>query len=91
MKNRDIRHYGTWFVQLLLTSPSFQHRSFKLCRMFIHIMKICISQNDTRQEIWYVGPTGSVGYACTISYVLYTIFCGDSLTNHGDLLLDEEY
>ena len=32
-------------------SYSFQHRSFKLCRMFVHIMKVCISQNDTRQEI----------------------------------------
>ena len=38
-------------------SYSFQHRSFKLCRMFVHIMKMCISQNDTWQEIWYVGPT----------------------------------
>jgi hypothetical protein len=63
-------------------SYSFQHRSFKLCRMFVHIMKMCISQNDTRQEIWYVGPTGSVGYICTIfrliRYMLYTSFCGDS-------------
>ena len=76
-------------------SYSFQHRSFKLCRMFVHVMKMCISQNDTRQEICYVGPTGSVGYTCTIfcliSYVLYTNFCGDSLMNHGDILLDEEY
>ena len=78
-------------------SYSFQHRSFKLCRMFVYIMKMCISQNDTRQEIWYVGPTGSVGYTCTIfclisyMYVLYTNLCGDSLMNHGNLLLEEEY
>ena len=60
-------------------SYSFQHRSFKLCWIFVHIMKVCISQNDTRQEIWYVGPTGSVEYSCTIfclsSYVLYMNFC----------------
>ena len=49
-------------------SYSFQHRSFKLCRMFVHIMKVCISQNDTRQEIWYVGPTGSVGYTMYMYY-----------------------
>jgi hypothetical protein len=52
-------------------SYSFQHRSFKLCRMFVHIMKMCISQNDTWQEIWYVGPTESV--ACTVM-VYVTIF-----------------
>jgi hypothetical protein len=60
-------------------SYSFQHRSLKLCWIFVHIMKMCISQNDTRQEIWYVGPTGSVEYSCTIfclsSYVLYMNFC----------------